>query len=312
MTADHVPDISSSIPHIEYTYFDEGGEPVDESYDRRFVRIVRRDNEDFLSQQRVIDRLSVAKPDWFVEAEVRASSELRKIGIRADPEIYLLKQDESLVEVGLPDAYPSVGSCLVFTRKVCFREERLRQRYHMLGIVDTIGFVAHELVHADVPAVESVELHKTSRGRIVEKYEDGITSHDGTRDKGTFYEEGLATLVQSLVMQDVSETPLRPLRDPPSDAYLPPKYAVINQDHTGEYNRVSGPDGYALERLAGAVERRDILPAAEFITVLIEARRPDLFPAAQNDFSAAINGVQEGLYDRLDVLQPTRSAWKGT
>jgi hypothetical protein len=297
-------------PKVQYEYYDEVGRQVDQSYHPEFAEWPADTRELFVQHQNLVRELAIEKPKWAVTAEEISRKFLRRqLGIISTAPVFLLREDPLLAEAGVGDTPPLTAWVDPPLMHVMVREEKLREIYDEAGMYATAGFLAHEEFHAAAP-VDRIAVQKTAQGPVVGRYRTGLVTIGSKGIRGAFIEEGAAVLIQAMCTQKQTTVPADMGAASKPSLKLPPRYAEIHQAEKGKQARVAGPDGYAIELLTRDIDRKDIMPAHEFIRLLAASRRPELYSSVIRKLAHAIDAIRPGLYFELQSLQYGAKDWR--
>jgi hypothetical protein len=121
-------------------------------------------------------------------------------------------------------------------------------------------------------------------------------------------EEGLAAYIEGQYVRSKVQHTFSPtsIKEKPQ-AYVPDHYRFLD-DGLARFSSesVMGADGYALEMLMWAVDKKGIMDARTFVGDLLATRHKTSQAYALRNIISAINEIQPGLYEQLSRLPYTK------
>jgi hypothetical protein len=284
-------------PTVEFSFYNEYGSQVDESYEPSFTEVASEPTELYDVYQRVIRELSIDKPKWMIGSEVIARKFLRcTLGIASTTPIFMLQEDGMLDEIGLREPPSTIAMVEPFLGSIIVRGQKLRQVYDDAGLYGVAGVLAHEGFHSEA-SLRTLALQKEKEGEVQVRGRWGLGTEGPKGQLGVFAEEGSAVMFQALCMsKSKSLRPTLPSSVQPT-IELPEVYQRIH--NLGGVERAAGPDGYAMELLAWSAEQRKIMKAADFMRMIVASRKHEAAIEPLRQLPKVINAIQPGLYARL-------------
>jgi hypothetical protein len=221
----------------------------------------------------------VEKPAWFrrEERSVRqfVQQELGLVAVKGT-QITILDSEASAATKAL---FPWDVPGEVYTQGFSSHLYGVVIRHAMLemaqqqAVPQAIGkLLVHELVHSAEPyGPDYYQCYDTRRGEWGTGFRQGfMTQVDGEIDRGMFFAEGLAEFAAGLYVRR-RDDPTSSLVSMNSEwsSVLPAHYEQDNVDTGVSY--FEGPDAYALECVARALEERAVMKSDDFIRSLLDA-----------------------------------------
>lgn len=295
-------------PIINFQFFNEHGLRVDDAYHPDFDDIGDELLDMYELHEKVIQKLGVEKPTWFIDAESEANQFLDAIGLSNPLPVVLLKEGKLLDKIGMRDLPSTVASCEL-TNVIFVRKERIEHLLKQYGHDFAIGGLVHEFTHGTAPRLESAALRRyPGDDTTAVLFRLGLSFMSQRGQLGSFMEEGFAEYLNGLYKRRYRDpaAPMISINGPPS-ADLPRHYSyTLNGSDKPELK--AGPDGYAIELIAYCLESIGAMSGEEFIENLITSRHPDTATQAFRKLAWAINTLEPGLYKYLRDLPPDAEA----